>query len=416
MKRLFVLLAALACTSSALAANVPFKTYEGALTAASALGGTEKLPCLQAASDVACTPAQIATYVLGGGSFSGSSSGTNTGDQTITLTGAVTGSGSGSFATTYAGTQGVATGGTGLTSYTTGDLLAATGSTTLASLADAAVGRVLISGGAGVAPSYSQSIGGANFTINQNNNFTTGINAGTSTATVSIGGGLNAVTLNSSALTLSSTATVAGTAIFPASMITGGTFNGATAFIFGAAVSATGLIPTSATCTNQRVNLPAASTIGLCAGGVQALTATSTTVAMPTLAASSAAQTGTVCWTTSTGNLTVDTTTTCLLSDGRLKMNVEPLNVGIAEVMQLKPVSYDLKPEVNPEHLGRQVGLIAQDVMKVDPRLAATYQSGPNKGTPRGVRYEQMVALLVKAVQEQQKEIADLKRKIASLH
>jgi hypothetical protein len=93
-------------------------------------------------------------------------------------------------------------------------------------------------------------------------------------------------------------------------------------------------------------------------------------------------------------------------------MNVSPLDVGIDEVMKLKPVSYDLKPEVNPEHLGRQVGLIAQDVFKVDPRLAATYQSGPNEGIPSGVRYEQMVALLVKAVQEQQHEIDGLKRQL----
>jgi hypothetical protein len=44
--------------------------------------------------------------------------------------------------------------------------------------------------------------------------------------------------------------------------------------------------------------------------------------------------------------------------------------------------------------------------------MAATYQSGPNEGTPSGVRYEQMVALLVKAVQEQQHEIDGLKRQL----
>ena len=133
---------------------------------------------------------------------------------------------------------------------------------------------------------------------------------------------------------------------------------------------------------------------------------------MPNLGASSVGTTGTVCWTTSTGLLNVDATTTCLLSDGRLKMNIEPLNAGLDEVMKLKPVSYELKPEANPTHLGRQVGLIAQDVIQVDPRLAATYGSGPNEGTPSGVRYEQMVALLVKAVQEQQREIDQLKRQL----
>jgi len=46
-------------------------------------------------------------------------------------------------------------GGTGLTSYTTGDLLYASGAGTLAALADVAVGRVLVSGGVGVAPAWS---------------------------------------------------------------------------------------------------------------------------------------------------------------------------------------------------------------------------------------------------------------------
>lgn len=137
----------------------------------------------------------------------------------------------------------------------------------------------------------------------------------------------------------------------------------------------------------------------------------SPTINMANIASSSAAQTGTVCRGTG-GLLTYDTTTTCLLSDGRHKMNVEPLGAAIPEVMKMRPVSYDLKPEVNPTGLGRQVGLIAQDVMAIDPRLAAVYQSGPDIGTPSGVRYEQMVALLVKGMQEQQHEIDALKRQL----
>jgi hypothetical protein len=70
-------------------------------------------------------------------------------------------------------------------------------------------------------------------------------------------------------------------------------------------------------------------------------------------------------------------------------------------VMALQPVSYDLKPEFNPEHLGNQVGLIAEDVAKVDPRLVAV----DDKGDPRGVRYMQLTAVLVKTIQQQQYEI-----------
>ena len=50
----------------------------------------------------------------------------------------------------------VVDGGTGLSSYTTGDVLYASGAGTLAGLADIAVGNVLLSGGVGVAPSYGK--------------------------------------------------------------------------------------------------------------------------------------------------------------------------------------------------------------------------------------------------------------------
>ena len=49
-----------------------------------------------------------------------------------------------------------ANGGTGLASYTVGDLIYATGTTTLAKLADVAPGYVLLSGGVGVAPGYGK--------------------------------------------------------------------------------------------------------------------------------------------------------------------------------------------------------------------------------------------------------------------
>jgi hypothetical protein len=58
------------------------------------------------------------------------------------------------------GTLAVARGGTNLGSYTTGDLIYASGTTTLAALADIATGNVLLSGGAGVAPSYGKVVFG----------------------------------------------------------------------------------------------------------------------------------------------------------------------------------------------------------------------------------------------------------------
>jgi mucin-19 len=59
-------------------------------------------------------------------------------------------------AVTLAGTLGATSGGTGLTTYTTGDIVYASATNTLNKLADVATGNALISGGVGVAPSYGK--------------------------------------------------------------------------------------------------------------------------------------------------------------------------------------------------------------------------------------------------------------------
>jgi len=61
-----------------------------------------------------------------------------------------------SGAVSVAGTLGATNGGTGQSSYTTGDLLYASSTTALSKLADVATGNALISGGVGVAPSYGK--------------------------------------------------------------------------------------------------------------------------------------------------------------------------------------------------------------------------------------------------------------------
>lgn len=75
---------------------------------------------------------------------SGGTTGLTTSGGPITTSGTIT----------LAGDLNAAHGGTGFTSYAVGDLLYADTTTTLAKLADVAVGSVLISGGIGVAPSW----------------------------------------------------------------------------------------------------------------------------------------------------------------------------------------------------------------------------------------------------------------------
>jgi hypothetical protein len=103
-------------------------------------------------------------------------------------------------------------------------------------------------------------------------------------------------------------------------------------------------------------------------------------------------------------------TATCTLSLRKYKMDIAPLLGSLNEVMRLKPVEYRYKPDLK---LGTrmQVGLIADDVAKVDPRIAAYKDNGELES----VDYEHMTAVLVSAMQEQQKEIATLKKQVAAL-
>lgn len=157
-----------------------------------------------------------------------------------------------------------------------------------------------------------------------------------------------------------------------------------------------------------------ANTMNLQTNNVNRITISSTgAVGMPSLASSSAATTGSVCWTTITGNLTVDTTLACLASTMKVKEYVESLadKEGLTEVMAMRPIAYNLKPEFNPEHLGRMVGFIAEEAQKVDPRLVAL----DDHGEAKGFRYMQYTAILTKAIQEQQAEIELLQREVHAL-
>jgi len=129
---------------------------------------------------------------------------------------------------------------------------------------------------------------------------------------------------------------------------------------------------------------------------------------MPDLASSSSATTGTVCWTTATGLLNVDTTVACLASLEEMKDKHGDIDNALDLVEKIKPFWFTWKKDT-PEYPGdkhEQPGMGAHQVESVDTRLVAYTPDGKLKG----VRYQEMTAVLVKAIQEQQKEIEKLKR------
>jgi len=97
-------------------------------------------------------------------------------------------------------------------------------------------------------------------------------------------------------------------------------------------------------------------------------------------------------------------------SDIRLKKNIKPLNEddGLNIVGQLNPVTFNWKDTTKGTNLN--YGFIAQDMQKVLPDLVSANNDGM-----LGINYNGLIAPMVKSIQEQQKEIDDLKLQIAQL-
>jgi len=98
-------------------------------------------------------------------------------------------------------------------------------------------------------------------------------------------------------------------------------------------------------------------------------------------------------------------------SDRRWKDNIQTLSNSLDKVQQLRGVSFDWKrdecADMNfPE--GRQIGLIAQEVEEVIPEVVSTAAGGY-----KSIDYAKLVALLIEANKEQQKQIDELREQLA---
>ncbi|GAB3413013.1 tail fiber domain-containing protein [Niabella aquatica] len=91
-------------------------------------------------------------------------------------------------------------------------------------------------------------------------------------------------------------------------------------------------------------------------------------------------------------------------SDARAKTNVKAINYGLSTISKLRPVSYNLIKNPSGENNHLELGLIAQELEQVMPELVRTDSEGKKL-----VNYNGLIPVLIKAVQELQKEVAELK-------
>lgn len=120
----------------------------------------------------------------------------------------------------------------------------------------------------------------------------------------------------------------------------------------------------------------------------------------------------------------------CPPSDFNLKKDIQPIENALDKILQLQGVSFKWDKEMwrdkakeNPEG---EIGVIAQEVEKVVPEVVREFEIFPKyyekdkeiseqKITVKGVKYENLVALLIEGMKEQQKQIDDLKEQIKRL-
>jgi trimeric autotransporter adhesin len=104
-------------------------------------------------------------------------------------------------------------------------------------------------------------------------------------------------------------------------------------------------------------------------------------------------------------------------SSQRYKKDIKPMNKASEAILALNPVTFRYKSDVDPAGTS-QVGLVAEEVEKVNPDLVVR----DKKGKPYSVRYDQVNAMLLneflkehKVVQQQGGTIAELTKEIAQL-
>ena len=89
-------------------------------------------------------------------------------------------------------------------------------------------------------------------------------------------------------------------------------------------------------------------------------------------------------------------------SDKKLKKNIKTVDNALDKVMALRGVSFDWK-----EGGAKAIGLIAQEAEKVIPEIVLRDENGY-----LGIKYNNLIGVLVEAIKEQQEQINTLKKLI----
>jgi Chaperone of endosialidase len=113
---------------------------------------------------------------------------------------------------------------------------------------------------------------------------------------------------------------------------------------------------------------------------------------------------GTAVYVDSNGQLGTQT------SSKRFKQDIAPMNAASEALFGLQPVTFHYKESIDPV-CRRQLGLVAEQVEKVDPDLVVRDKDGK----PDSVRYDQVNAMLLNEFLKEHSTVQELKKEVAAL-
>jgi Chaperone of endosialidase len=97
-------------------------------------------------------------------------------------------------------------------------------------------------------------------------------------------------------------------------------------------------------------------------------------------------------------------------SSARYKDDIKPMDKASEPILALKPVTFRYKEELDPDHIP-QVGLIAEEVEKVNPELVVRDE----EGKVMTVRYEAVNAMLLNEFLKEHRRVQELEKRIQAL-
>jgi hypothetical protein len=98
------------------------------------------------------------------------------------------------------------------------------------------------------------------------------------------------------------------------------------------------------------------------------------------------------------------TNTTIQTSDERKKENIKALDYGLKEIMQMNPVRFNWK---NNAEYGENLGFIAQQLKGI---VKEVVREGSDENKTLGVKYADLIPVLVNGIKEQQTQIEEQKK------